>query len=82
MATRKPRKPTAAPPSSVDAAASPLEGVGSVLSTLSGPSAPSIDAERAQDLPTEGQQRLARKFAGTQALARSSSPPHRGSPTR
>lgn len=69
MATRKPRKPAAAPPSSGDAAASPLEGVGSVLSTLSGPSAPSIDAERAQDLPTDAQQRLARKFAGTQALA-------------
>jgi catalase len=71
MATRKtPRKTPAARSSSAAASPSPLEGLGSAMSTMSGPSPsmPALDAERLHELP-EAAQRAAGRYAGTQALA-------------
>ena len=69
MATRKPpRKTPAARSSSAAASPSPLEGLGSAMSTMSGPSMPALDAERLQELP-DAAQRAAGRYAGTQALA-------------
>ena len=70
MATRKPtpRKTSAArSPSGADAP-STLEGLGSAMSTMSGPSMPTLDTERLSELP-EAAQRAAGRYAGTQALA-------------
>jgi catalase len=47
----------------------PLESLGTVLSTVSGPSTSHFAPEDAEQLDTEGQQRLAQRQAGTNGLA-------------
>ncbi|WP_413816692.1 catalase [Piscinibacter gummiphilus] len=48
----------------------PQEAVGTVLSTLSGPSTASFTEDNAQALATPAQQMLGTRYAGTQALAK------------
>lgn len=71
MPTKKPAKPTPAPPATAYTpdTSQPLQAVGSVLATVSGPSTALVDFDGAATLPTESQQRLGGKVAGTQALA-------------
>src|SRR4051812_67655 len=74
MATRKPApasktspaKPTPhlSAPDKADAA----EAIGTVLSTVSGPSSAKLDDAGADALPTEAQQRLAHKQVGAQGI--------------
>ena len=75
MVTRKIPTPAGATP--VPAAAQPTppdesqpeQAIGSVLSTMSGPSTARMTPDGATALPTPAQQALASKVAGTQALA-------------
>jgi catalase len=83
MSTRKPHtaktsnassrdsKSGASRKSAADAPARAIESVGTLLSTISGPSTSRIDAGSAEELETAAQQRLATKQAGTQMLAQS-----------
>jgi catalase len=62
--------PKAAQPSaSAPLKANPLEALGTVLSTISGPSTVAFTRDDAQQLPTPEQQLLGTRQAGTQALA-------------
>ena len=75
MATRKPRdaksnaKSAPARKSNPQAARPAIESIGTVLSTVSGPSTARIDVDSAEEFDTDAQQRLAAKQAGTQRLA-------------
>lgn len=74
MATRKSanRKPGVSGVSTTTGAepsAEALETLGTVLSTVSGPSTTKLDESAAASFPTEPQRRLARKNVGTQAMS-------------
>lgn len=81
MATPTPKSPRKPAPSAAPTAAEPdpseplpadpQEAVGTVLSTLSGPSTAVFTEDDAQALATPAQQRLGTRYAGTQALAKS-----------
>ncbi len=62
-------KPSTTPPSPVSTASDVSEVVGTLLSTLAGPSTASLSAGDAQALPTESLRRLGAKMVDTQALA-------------
>ncbi len=84
MATSKPSKPAASKPApakaaspraakpsaSAPTAAEPLELVGTVLSSMSGPSTASFTDADADALATPAQQLLGTRYAGTQTLAK------------
>ena len=67
MASRKPAPPSAASGKPVPSV--PMESVGSVLGSVSGPSTARLRPADAARFDTEAQARLARKMAGTQVLA-------------
>jgi catalase len=77
MATSKPSKPAQAaspraakPSASAPAATDPSEAIGTVLSSVSGPSTAQFTDDDAQTLATPAQQLLGTRYAGTQALAK------------
>jgi catalase len=71
MATRKTPRTTTPPKGATQpiADADPHESVGSVMSTISGPSTAPLTLAQAEELDTDAQQRLATRLAGTQAAA-------------
>jgi catalase len=75
MATRKPKPASPAParktPAAPKGTARPIESIGTVLSTVAGPSTAGLSPDDAAAFGTEAQQRLALRQAGGNALAES-----------
>ena len=69
MATRKTPRPTAPVRATKPVPAAPIESIGSMMSTMAGPSTSAPDLAHARHLGNEHQRRATAKMAGTQALA-------------